>query len=201
MALPFVTDDVIGGMEISPDSDLGRELAKWEQHPTRLVPRGKQPGNSYVFRPYPKMLFKARQGRDGRAVVSQVEPHLSEFPHVDAYNRAVLANDEQNKRSQRVVQSAEEEAIALGQGWHPTPDAALAAYERERDQQAVAAAEAAFAVRRMSAPAQAEFAAAEAATSAQVCDVPAPKRKPRGRAAWKAKQTAAKPQPAVVPQE
>lgn len=167
---------------INPHSELGKELRRWEQHRTHLVPQGTNPGNPYVFREFPKMLYRAQRKPIGGQVACLLPaPHPHEFEKADAYDRACQMKETFDRACQRIVKSADEEAIAKGQGWCVTPQAALDQFEAEQRALGQAAAEAAAAAARMTATAQAEFTAAEAQTHEHVTDV-VPMRK-RGRPA------------------
>jgi hypothetical protein len=168
------------GVVIQPDSELGKELQRWEQFPVRTSTGETLPaGNPYVFRPYPKMLYKAHPFRTGKTLC--FAPAVSPFGWTDPnqYQQALIEADAFNKSCQRIVGSESDHAIAKGQGWCETPDLALAFHEQQQDAIGQAAAEAAYSVQRMGEKARGEFDAASDATDVHVTDVPAPKR--RGR--------------------
>jgi len=169
-------DEAPGGIVINPHSPLGKELRKWEQHQSELTPRGTQPGNPYVYRPYPKMLYKARIQRNGQAACLMPAPDPYAFDRADLYERDVLAVDSFNKSCQRIVADESQERIAKGQGWCDDPQSALAQFEREQQEIGNAAAEAAFYAKRMSDTAQREFQQAAGATHEHVVDVAGSKR-------------------------
>ncbi len=129
---------------LSPDSELAKELAKWDQPNYRHVP-------------FPKMVYKAWPRENGR--VECGDPGVAVGDAVaEAFTR----------RCQRTVRDESEQRIAQGQGWYDTPTAAIAGYEAEQRAVATAAAEANFAVTKMSPKAQAERTKREAATDKQV---------------------------------
>jgi hypothetical protein len=170
-------DDAPGGLVINPHSALGKELRKWEQFRTELVPRGTNPGNPYVYRPYPKMLYLAQidpTTLQAACLLPLPEPYA--FATADEYQRACLRVDSFNRSCTRVVGDESEERIAGGQGCAETPADALALYERKQQAIGNAAAEAAYAARGMSARAQAELQAAGESTHQHVTDIKGPKK-------------------------
>lgn len=168
----------------SPTSELGKELRKWEQHPTvySLTEDGDHaPGNPYTFRAYPTMLYRAELV-NGKATVIEQEPEYSLiYPNDEAYQRACLAVQAANKRRQKIVSDEAQERIAKGQGWANSPQEALEVCEAQQIAIAQAAAEANHAAQRMSDQAQRELREANEATEHHVVDVQ-PKKK-RGRPA------------------
>lgn len=169
---------------INPASEWGKELRKWEQHPTKyaLDENGDmKPGNPYVFRPYPRMLYRARPNPQGQVVCLMAMPDTYAFQEANQYERAVLQVDTFNKSCQKIVESEDAERLACGQGWCVTPHLALARYEEEQQAIARAAAEAAHAAQRMTEKAKAELATAEASTHQHVTDVVGASHKTRGR--------------------
>ena len=168
------------GVVISPDSDLGRELAKWEQHHTRFVAEGAEPGNPYRYRPFPQMVYRA-QLRKGKAVCMDPAPHPHTFEKSEQYEQAVLAAESFNRGCYRIVQSEDELRQAKNEGWRESIKDALDALEQRQQAIGDAAAERAYRDRGMSDRARAEVDAAERSTEAHVVDVQ-PKKK-RGRPA------------------
>jgi len=141
----------------NPSSALAQELRKWEQHPTALAidEAGEmRPGNPYAYRPYPKMLYRAQKRDNGQVQVID--------PTDEAFSKScqVIVHDEADHRRKR------------DQGWHDSIAEALAAYEAMERDIARAAAEANFAVQRMSERARAEHQQATDATADHVPDLP-----------------------------
>jgi hypothetical protein len=165
---PLDEENEYGGIVINPASELGKELRKWEQHPG---PLGRTPGNPYVFREYPKMLYKAQRTLGGQYACLQPAPHPYGYEKPEQFNQALLAVESFNRSCYRIVADASEEAVAMGQGWALGPKEAMAQYEREQQAIGDAAAEAAAAVRGMTDVARREYAAAEASTHQHVSDV------------------------------
>lgn len=104
----------------------------------------------YVFRPYPKMLYRGTTTRDGRLTVDQ-----------------------------RIVGSDEEERQALEIGWVPNPQAATEAETARQEAVGTAAAERAWSDRRLSAAAQAETAALDQTTAKHLGEIPEKAKRPR----------------------
>src|SRR5262245_20621354 len=158
----------------SPSSDLGKELRKWEQHHTVLAlteDGDSQPGNPYVYRPFPAMLYRAELV-NGKATVTEGLPQWSPlYPDEKAYERAILEAENGNKRRQKIVKSESEKLIARGQGWCDSPTEALERLEQQQQAISTAAAEANYAAQRMSESARAEWKDAGEATEHHVVDV------------------------------
>lgn len=169
------------GIVISPESELGRELARWEQHRTKYVGDEQQPGNPYAFRPYPRMVYQARSHPSGQTRCLTPMPQTFDYVTMDQYERALLHAESFNKSCQRIVQSEREYTQARDEGWRDTPAEALQHHEALERAIGDAAAEAAFSAQRMSSKAQRELQAADEATHEHVVDVK-PARK-RGRPA------------------
>lgn len=160
-----------GGIVWNPASAYVKEMRKWEQFPSEWTIRS-QPGNPYVYREYPKMLYRAQQDHKTQRYVCLLpppDPYLFERP--DQLDREQLRIETFNRSCTRIVRDESEERIALGQGWAKDPKAAME--QREAEERAIgnAAAEAAFQAARMSEKARAEFKAAGDATHQHVTDV------------------------------
>jgi hypothetical protein len=169
---------------ISPASELGKELRKWEQHHTRYAideEGSSVPGNPYAYRHYPMMLYKARKLPNGQTKCLVPPPQAYEFEKMDQYERAVLFAESFNASCQLTVKSETDHAKALNEGWRASPSEALAHADGLEQDIARAAAEAAHSAQRMSAKAQAEFEAAGAETHKHVVDLVGAKK--RGRPA------------------
>ena len=164
-------EEAPGGLVINPHSALGKELRKWEQHRTELVPRGTNPGNPYVYRPYPKMLYRAQRLPNGQAGCLAQAPNPYAFERGEAFERAVLMVESFNRSCTRIVSDESQERIAIGQGWALDPQAAMAVYEQEQQAIGNAAAEAAYAAQGMTSKARDELKAADASTHQHVTDV------------------------------
>jgi hypothetical protein len=179
---------------ISPDSDYGRELARWNTPKNKAVldssgdPVRQLDGTILMGmgglgnEQHPKMLFKARNNpQSGKASVGEVMPHPADYSNAAEFERASLWVESFNKSCQKIVNSEQEERVAVGQGWHPLQTGALDLFEEQQKEFARIAAEEAWKAQRMTEKARAEFEEASNQTHEHVMDV-APKRK-RGRPA------------------
>lgn len=137
---------------VAPETDHAKELAKWEQHHSQFT-IGTAPGRPYVFREYPKMLYRGAVNANGKHVIDE----------------------------QKIVQDRDQETIANGQGWFSNPTQALECVKASELEKAKLAAERNFEVRRMSGKARAEVEAFEAEAGEHVAEIPAVPIKPRGR--------------------
>lgn len=149
------------GVEISPNSALGIELAKWEgPHP---------------YKEFPKMIYRAIKV-DGKAICMMPTPSMFGWRDAAEYQMAILQAESITKSNQRIVQNEDEEKRAREDGWRETPQAALDHLEALDREIGKAAAEANFSARRMSDAAQREHRAATDSTHEHVVDLK-PKRK------------------------
>lgn len=153
-----------------------KELAKWNT-PKRLGGHGPD-----GYERFPLMLYRAFKRENGRVECMEPPPPLWQYKEPADYARAEATAAAFTRQCQMTVQNELEYDRARAMGWCDTVGDALAYHEALERDIADAAAEAAAQVKRMSAPAQAEYAAADAATDAHVVDVPAkqkPGRKPK----------------------
>ena len=175
-------------MVIAPESELGKELAKWNTPRNRpivdsngdpiLDPAGREiMGMGAIgFEPYPKMLYKAKP-RNGKAMVLEPLPLSYEYDNEKQFEQAVLRAETMNRQCWRIVHDDTEEKRAHDEGWRTGQKEALDHYEGLQQDMAQAAAEAAHAAQRMSEKARKELAAADDVTHEHVVDVAsAPKR-------------------------
>lgn len=175
---------------ISPDSDLGKELARWDTPRNQQVmdsggnPTGIQGMKCVGFEAYPKMLYKARKHPNGKVSVGDVPPNPYHYTNPSEFERACLLVENFNASCQKKVGDEEQERLAFGQGWRATQEDALKLFEEEEQALAQAAAEAAASAKRMTPKAQEELKAADAQTHEHVTDV-APTRNARGRTTGK----------------
>lgn len=167
---------------INPHSDLGKELRKWEQHQTELVPRGTRPGNPYVYRPFPKMVYKAVKTPTGKVVCMPALPQTTGFRDHNEYLMAYAEVESLQRQCFKTVDSDDALRVSQGQGWCDSPADAIAQFEKEERAAGDAAAEAAFLAKRMTEQARAEFDKAQGDTMHHVSDVVADKKK-KARAA------------------
>lgn len=172
-----IDDDTPTGIVINPASAYGKELRRWEQHSGPLG----RPGNPYVFRAYPKMLYRAQRQPNGQVACMMDTPLSHNFLDAQSYERALLLKETFDRTCQKVVDSEGAERMAKGQGWCESPADAMAQYDREQEAIFTAAAEVAYAAQGMSDQAKAELKAADDQTHEHVVDVKPTKQ--RGRRA------------------
>lgn len=141
---------------INPDSELGRELAKWD------APK--------VHTEYPKMLYRAGE-LNGKRLCMAPAPSPFGWRDQAEYQAAITQAESFTASCQRIVHDESQERLALGQGWAHSPGEALAVAEAEARALGDAAAEANFAAKRMSEKAQRELDEANSLTHAHVADV------------------------------
>lgn len=171
-------------MIITEESALGQELAKHEQHVGRIT---QTPGNPYVFRPFPKMVYRAAK-LHGQIRCMAGAPDVFLFNGQSAmadYDRACQEVERFNMQCQLTVTDERELTKAYESGWRDTPVLALEHAEQIEQDIARASAETAHAAQGMSKKAKRELAAADASTSAHVTDVVGTPKARRGRAAAK----------------
>lgn len=161
------------GVLFNPSGAYAEEVRQWEQTDTQysMTPAGNSaPGNKYVFRPYPRMVYKAYL-RQGKAICMEGPPHPYAFRSPGELELAILQNESFNRSCYMVVGNEAEYEKERGRGWRDDPLEAIAYLEALEQDMGNAAAEAAAAATRMTATAQREHAAAEASTHAHVVDV------------------------------
>lgn len=161
------------GVVFNPAGEYAKEVRKWEQSHTQysMTTEGNsEPGNPYVFRPYPRMVYKAFT-KAGKHVCMEPAPHPYAYRSPGEFEMAILQNDSFNRSCQLIVGNDDEYDKAQGQGWRDDPLKAVAHLEALDQDMGNAAAEAAAAARGMTATAQREHADAEASTHEHVVDV------------------------------
>ena len=144
------------------ESEMGKELAKWEQHQTSIISGTWTPGNPYRYREFPKMVYKAHRLTDGKVACMQAEPEPLAYPNAEQHDRACRSVDVFNRKCMLTVNDESELQKAHEGGWRDSPQEALEFHDRRDEQNLQAAAERAFSDSKMSAKAQREAAAAEA---------------------------------------
>ncbi len=150
------------GIAHNPDSVYAREMARWD------LPKREGGFRPDSFEAFPAMLYKAHPNAQGTVMCGDPRAAMGDA-QAETFSR----------KCQLLIRSQEEADRATRDGWAATPDEALARYESDQRGVADAAAARHFTDQRMSAPAQAEATAADAATHAHVADVPVPRK--RGR--------------------
>lgn len=154
------------GVVIQPESELGKELAKWNK--------------PWVYVRFPQMLYKAFKRENGKVQCMEPPPVMAHFVTMPEYQRAEALAEAFTRQCQHTVQNDAEYDRARQNGWRDSVPEALAVFEAFEQDIARAAAEAAFQAQRMTAQAREELQRAESATSEHVVDlVSAPKRSPK----------------------
>lgn len=156
------------GFPISVETELGKELLKWERKPDY------RPENN----PYPRMLYKAYKGSDGVIRCMDSEPTSFRFADLGVYQREIDRIKAFNESCQKTVQTQEQHKAAFADGWRDTAKEAEAAQMAWEHDMQKAAAERAYQDRNMSEKAQAEIAAAEVSTLDPLVEVPVKRRGP-----------------------
>ena len=185
------------GIVIVPGSNYAKEMAKFEQFPSKY---GETPGNPYVYRPFPKMVYKAELWQGKVVCMATVEPNA--YVNVNEQMRAEEAARLFTEKCQRTVKDEQEYQRALEMGYRDSPPEAVTWLEAKQRSIADAAAERNYADRNMGEKAKAEAAAEvkrafneEGSHAAEVPEKPIKRSHSEAmKAAWakrKAKQNAA----------
>lgn len=144
------------------ETEYDKEMAKWD------APRREGGMRPDGYEPFPKMLYFARELKNGKAAVADVPGPRGWYSDDNTYLSAELEAQRFTSSCQRVVRNSDELERAYREGWRETPADALAHYEALQREIATAAAEANFAATRMSDKAQAERRRRESATDKHV---------------------------------
>ena len=144
----------------SPDSEYTRETNKWN------LPKRQGGFNANGFEPFPVMVYKAHARANGKVMCGDPLATVGDA-EAEAFSRSC----------QLRVQNTDGLDRAYREGWSDSPEAALAAYERDQVEIADTAAKRHFSDHRMSAQAQGEAAVADAATHEHVAAVPVRKKR------------------------
>ena len=148
-------------LRYNPESEIGKELAKWEKKPE---------GHP---RPFPKMLYKANKRPDGILSVCEAEDSV--------FNGQLGAAEAFNRKCQRVVENEQELSEALERGWRQTIPEAMDFIEAKEKIISDAAAHRNYEDRNMSEAAKAEAKAVEESTELHVPEIPEKPKARRGR--------------------
>ncbi len=161
----------------NPHSGYGKEMRKFEQFPSWYTPPGTKPGNPYVYRPYPKAMYRAEKKPNGKVVCAEAYPNMVDFLTEKEYTSAVRDFEVFSQRCMKTVANEEEERMAKNDGWFNGPDEAVAGIHARDMALSTAAAEANHRDRNMSDKAKDEKTAYENSTHGHVADVPVRKGK------------------------
>jgi hypothetical protein len=113
-----------GGIAKVPGSRALQELAKFEQFHSEWTAGTKGPGNPYVYRPYPKMLYRA-EAYNGKNVCMATPPDPYTFKTAPEYARAEESAKRFTEKCQRIVQDEVEHQKAAESGWRESPQEAV----------------------------------------------------------------------------
>lgn len=109
------------GIAIVPGSHYAKYMEKFEQYPSKY---GQQPGNPYVYRPFPKMLYKAHRV-NGSPVCLGAPPDPLMFDNPAHYNRASEQAMRFSESCQMTVRDEVEMQKAMEMGWRESPADAI----------------------------------------------------------------------------
>lgn len=152
-------------MLISPDSELGKELAKWNK--------------PYRYEAYPRMVYRAKKRPDGRVSVGETDDRLFEG-RPGAADRPGAA-ELFTSSCQMIVGNEMEHQRAKENGWRDTQAEALEAFEAKERAIGDAAAHRAYEDRNLSEKAKEEVELVEAASFEHVPEIPAKPKRGRPR--------------------
>lgn len=172
-------DDIDPQILSNPGSKYNRELAKFEQFPgTRITGGTLKPGNPYVFRPYPMMLFKAFDGPNGKLQCMAAPPDRQEYIDPQELFRHEESARRFTEKCQRIVKDEREMSAAMEDGWRQSPEEAMEVGLARQRAIANAAAHRNYEDRNMSEAAKAEIAEAEQNADGHLGEI---KERPRRR--------------------
>jgi hypothetical protein len=155
-----------------------RELAKYEQFERDVIAvddlgNAIPPGNKYVFRPFPRMLFRAHKKVNGS--VACLDNPLAYRTDAEAIDAEAF-----NRRCQLIVQDESNYHRALAGGWAESPAEAMEKYEQQQIAIGDETARRHYRDDSMSPRAQTEALAADRSVSQHLPEIAAPKKR-RGR--------------------
>ena len=156
------------GVQIPPGSEWAKELQKFEQFPTDYA---SEPGNPYVYRPFPRMVYLAAKWM-GKIACHAVAGAAWEFKTAEEYRRAEASAEDFAATCQRIVTTEQEYQAAHEAGYRDDPVAAVASAQAREDAISEGAAQRHHSDKSMSEPAQREAAAADAGTAEHLAAIP-----------------------------
>ena len=140
------------GIAIVQGSAYAKEMEKFEQFPSKY---GSNPGRPYVYRPFPKMLYRA-QMYNGAMTCMAAPPNPLEFNDPREYERKEELARRFNESCTRIVHSEAEMSRAFEDNWREGPAEAVACLQKREQSRADAAAHRNYEDRNMSDTAKAE---------------------------------------------
>lgn len=111
------------GLVLVPGSPIVRLYSKFEQHPSQYTV-GTQPGNPYVYRAYPKMLYRAEHF-NGKPLCMAAPPDPYNYKDNREYEQHRMAAEKFTERCQLIVGNEVEQQRAMENGWRESPQAAV----------------------------------------------------------------------------
>jgi hypothetical protein len=167
------------GIAIVPGSNYQKYMQTFEQLPQSKYALG-EPGNPYVYRPYPKMLYRAqRPPKGGAFACSLPQPDAAMFSDPRDLERAEQVQRKFDASCQRIVGDETERSRAMEDGWRESPGDAVSYMEARETDRSTAAAHRNYEDRNMSEPAKREIEAAQAQTDGHLAEVPRKRGRPR----------------------
>lgn len=146
---------------VTPDSDQGKELARWNTPRNQVTADGQRGMGAIGYEPFPRMVYKAAELPNGRVVCGNDEWDIPGAPGQPPQTIKL--------RTSLIVADEREYGAALANGYHPDPQSALKGFEARAND----AARLAYDNRRMSEAAKAELREADAALGLEhALDVP-----------------------------
>jgi hypothetical protein len=125
------------GIVVVPGSNYAKEMAKWEQFPSKY---GDSPGNPYAYRPFPKMVYKADLYQ-GKVVCLAPPPNPAEFSNPSDCQRAEEHALRFTQKCQLIVRDERELQVAFESGYRESPAEAVECLQGRVRREADAAAE------------------------------------------------------------
>ena len=167
----------------NPESEFVKEMAKWEQRPSEYTVGGLRPGRPFTGEIYPRMMYMAHQGSNGKWAVSGEQPSRFLFPDDNSWDRACQEAIRFSESCQRIVYDESEYRKARDDGWRDNPTEAMEFRDSLEKAISTAAAERNYRDRNMSENAKAEVAAAEAEHFGHLPEIPEKPKRGRPRKA------------------
>lgn len=112
------------GIARTPGSPFLQEMSKFEQFHSSWTAGTPGPGNPYRYRPFPKMLYRAKH-YNGKALCMAAPPDTYAFTDPRDYERALIAAEKFTNDCQCIVQNEEEYQRAMENNWRESPQEAV----------------------------------------------------------------------------
>ena len=174
------------GIAIIQGSNYANEMQKFQQFPSAY---GNEPGNPYVYRPFPKMVYRAQEWKG--SVVCMAHPgHPDEYTTPDHYRMAEERAMRFTLSCQLTVNDERELQAAKENGYRESPAEAVECLKGKQLDRSLSAAHRNHEDRNMSEPAKREIAAAHEEIDGHVAEIPERPRQKR-KYVRKVKQTVA----------